>query len=87
MSTTRWVFAATRDIIGGGLGGLMATWVITDMHRVAIMITGLVLVFGLATVYWIFHWIIGIEEKNHTQQSQQEESNRPEPRWPPYRAS
>lgn len=87
MSKIKLIYEATRDVIGGGFGGLIAAWALSDMHQFAVTLTGVIIVFALAALYWIFQRMIAGEEENQATQNQEEESKRPEPRWPPHRAS
>lgn len=87
MSRIKLLYAASRDVIGGGFGGLLAAWALSDMHQFAVTLSGITVVFALATLYWIFQRMIAHEEENQAKQDQEEELSRQRPRWPPHRAS
>lgn len=80
------MYAASRDVIGGAFGGLLAAWTLSDMHEFAVTISGVAIVLALATLYWIFQRMVSQKDKNEAEQDQ-EEQNHSQYCWPPHRAS
>lgn len=62
MGVIKYTLWATRDVIGGGLGGLAAAWVLADVYQPAVTITMLVSIFALAAIYLIMDWMKEEEE-------------------------
>lgn len=62
MGIIRYLYQATRDVIGGAFGGLLAAWVLTDIPNLAISGLGVVIVLLLAAVYYIFEQLTKAEE-------------------------
>lgn len=76
---------ATRDVIGGGFGGLIAAWAIADVDQRAITILGLLMVGGLMLLYFLFDWLGGKEEEEELASSTEDEEA--SLRWPLHQAS
>lgn len=63
MASTEYLYKATRDVIGGAMGGLMAAWVLTDRNKIAIIMIGVFIVFSAAIIYYTFEKMIDLEDE------------------------
>lgn len=82
MGAVKHLFRATRDVMGGAFGGLVAAWVLTDIDHRVVTILAVAAVFGVALIYSVFDWAETQEEATRSETDQS-----PSLRWPPHRAS